>query len=382
MALTQVPIELSSTPGIVDNSNATAITIDSSENVGIGTTSPSATLEVASGSGNTDAGTNSPTIRITNDTQSADWDAGDVVGTLEFQADDTSGNAPYDTSFIKSVNDISNGTLPSGALTFGTATYNAAGGAVERLRIDSSGNLLVGKTSASTNTVGVEARADGTFSAVKSGGGAVVFGRNTDDGTIVTLRKDGTAVGSIQSRAGVVSTIILDPRTNGAGLTGSTNGLIPVNQAGSTADNHVDLGSSSSRFKDLYLSGGAYLGGTAAVNKLDDYEEGTWTPTAGISLTVNYANYIKIGSLVYINVDVEAASGSSSGSAFQISLPFASVATYQAGAFSYQTSGFTDATVNITTGIGFRTTQTGSNMTFTQAQGKRFIFSATYKTSA
>ena len=41
MALTEIPIELSSTPGIVDNSNATAITIDSSENVGIGMT-PSA----------------------------------------------------------------------------------------------------------------------------------------------------------------------------------------------------------------------------------------------------------------------------------------------------------------------------------------------------
>ena len=36
MALTKTPIELSSTQGIVDNSNATAITIDSSENVGIG----------------------------------------------------------------------------------------------------------------------------------------------------------------------------------------------------------------------------------------------------------------------------------------------------------------------------------------------------------
>ena len=35
---TKVPVELSSTPGIVDGSNATAITIDSSENVGIGTT--------------------------------------------------------------------------------------------------------------------------------------------------------------------------------------------------------------------------------------------------------------------------------------------------------------------------------------------------------
>lgn len=35
---TKIPVELSSTPGIVDNSNATAITIDSGENVGIGTT--------------------------------------------------------------------------------------------------------------------------------------------------------------------------------------------------------------------------------------------------------------------------------------------------------------------------------------------------------
>jgi len=36
---TKVPVELSSTPGIVDGSNATAITIDSSENVAIGRTS-------------------------------------------------------------------------------------------------------------------------------------------------------------------------------------------------------------------------------------------------------------------------------------------------------------------------------------------------------
>ena len=38
MAITKVPVELSSTTGIVDNSNATAITIDSSENVYNGTT--------------------------------------------------------------------------------------------------------------------------------------------------------------------------------------------------------------------------------------------------------------------------------------------------------------------------------------------------------
>ena len=42
MALIKIPKEMGSTPGIVDNSNATAITIDSSENVGIGATTPAA----------------------------------------------------------------------------------------------------------------------------------------------------------------------------------------------------------------------------------------------------------------------------------------------------------------------------------------------------
>ena len=43
---TKIPAELSSTPGISDSSNATAITIDSSERVGIGTTSPAAPLHI------------------------------------------------------------------------------------------------------------------------------------------------------------------------------------------------------------------------------------------------------------------------------------------------------------------------------------------------
>ena len=46
MALTKVPIELSSTPSISDSGDATAITIDSSERVGIGSTSPVAPLTI------------------------------------------------------------------------------------------------------------------------------------------------------------------------------------------------------------------------------------------------------------------------------------------------------------------------------------------------
>ena len=42
----------------------------------------------------------------------------------------------------------------------------------------------------------------------------------------------------------------------------------PGNSSGTVRDGAVSLGYSAGRWKDLYLSGGAYLGGTAAANKL------------------------------------------------------------------------------------------------------------------
>lgn len=49
-------------------------------------------------------------------------------------------------------------------------------------------------------------------------------------------------------------------------------------------------------------AGGIYLGGTAAANHLDDYEEGTWTPTNYSGGSIVNANYIKIGNLVTVSV--------------------------------------------------------------------------------
>ncbi len=55
---------------------------------------------------------------------------------------------------------------------------------------------------------------------------------------------------------------------------------------------------------------GIYLGGTAAANKLDDYEEGTWTPQvyyqnstdqSNATNTVQEGKYTKIGNLVYVS---------------------------------------------------------------------------------
>jgi len=57
---------------------------------------------------------------------------------------------------------------------------------------------------------------------------------------------------------------------------------------------------------DPEITGGIFLGGTGSANKLEDYEEGTWTPflndvTVGPlagSETFGYANYTKIGNIV------------------------------------------------------------------------------------
>ena len=67
----------------------------------------------------------------------------------------------------------------------------------ERMRIDSSGNFLVSKTAIGTATVGVEARATGMLQATRDGGNPLELNRKTSDGTIADFRKDGTTVGTI-----------------------------------------------------------------------------------------------------------------------------------------------------------------------------------------
>jgi len=76
---------------------------------------------------------------------------------------------------------------------------------------------------------------------------------------------------------------------------------------------------------DLTLSGGVYLGGTGSANKLDDYEEGTWTPviTGGVSGSSS-GWYRKVGSIVYIAANIYRPTDISSSTDVSISgLPFA-----------------------------------------------------------
>ena len=66
---------------------------------------------------------------------------------------------------------------------------------------------------------------------------------------------------------------------------------------------------------------------TAAANALDDYEEGTYSPTfstgmSGITYSIQYGNYVKIGKLVRFDFHIQVNGGVSNGAIIAFSLPF------------------------------------------------------------
>ena len=254
----------------------------SAESLGIGTASPSAKIHL-SGTGETDtklqmtsgAGLASIDGRYGNLVISADENNAVSGSVMTFRMDgserariDSNGRlgigstAPTADLHIKGVNaelDIENNTgrrfriqsTTANSLSFIDKTANS-----ERARIDSIGNLLVAKSAISTATVGHMALSSGLLASTRSGGEVAVLNRLSSDGDIALFRKDGTTVGSIRSRAGLVSTIILDPRSGGGGLTGTQGGVEPVDNSGNNTDGLYSFGTAASRFKDLYLSGG------------------------------------------------------------------------------------------------------------------------------
>lgn len=130
---------------------------------------------------------------------------------------------------------------------------------VDRFTIDSSGNLLVGKTTTSNATAGAELNASGQIVGTFAGG-THILGRNTNDGSILEFQKDGSIVGSIGTNFGLYIA------SAGCGLRLHDTGtkMFPTNSAGAPADGTVDLGAVGGRFKDLYLSNYVYCGKSTA----------------------------------------------------------------------------------------------------------------------
>lgn len=102
------------------------------------------------------------------------------------------------------------------------------------------------------------------------------------------------------------------------------------------SDNAYDLGAGGARWKDLYLSGGLFLGGTGSANEIEDYEEGTWTPDLGnfsaLSFNSRSGRYTKIGRFVYAAAHFNIASRTGGGGHMTLTgLPFTSVAQNAGG---------------------------------------------------
>ena len=217
--------------------------------------------------------------------------------------------SPYDMSVLQQYS--------TGSLIFGTND-------TERMRIDASGRVLIGHSTAKGYALDVD----------KANLGAASFNRTGTDGEVVSIRKDGTTVGSIGVDSGD-NLYIGGSAASHSGLYFGTHTAAPIT-AGTLTDAVTDLGTAGYRFKDLYLSGGVYLGGTGAANKLEDYEEGTWTPVTGAGnisgTSITYTGkYTKVGRLVTVYFRAYTASNNLNVASYQLfsGLPFA--ADYMSG---------------------------------------------------
>ena len=262
----------------------------SAERLGLGTSSPSSVLHLST--------SNDPKITLTDTGFGASADITGSNGNLRLNSQtatifdmadsevmriDSSGRVGIGTSpdfplHVSSTGVVLGLNATSGAVSqrfnengtarFFLSTLNGSNGLAfvngdgvsERMRIDSSGNLLVGQTSADSNSVGIGLLANGTAYAVRNGSAAFLAHRKSSDGNIMEFLKDNATVGSIGTAA---SRVYIG--TDDTGLRFTNDEITPFNPSVSADRNGtVDLGGSSTRFKDLYLSGVSYNGDGSA----------------------------------------------------------------------------------------------------------------------
>jgi hypothetical protein len=194
-------------------------------------------------------------------------------------------------------------TLPDEDVTLGAATPSIDdNGNATAITIDSDENVLIGKTTTALSTAGLTLGESGFASITRDGYEPLTVNRLSSNGDLAVFSKDGTTVGSI----GAVGTemYIGSPSGSDGFVRFQSLGLLPATSAGANSDATMSLGTSSARWKDLYLEGGAYIGGTGSANKLGDYETGTCTlQYSDGSTAVGSANtfkYTKVGRLVTV----------------------------------------------------------------------------------
>jgi hypothetical protein len=172
--------------------------ISSSGNVGIGTSNPSGSSPLHT---STNAA-NATGIYLENRADAGSGDALNITFALR-----RSGGYAFSGTQIKALKENTWTTSPStinSALTFSTYYQESAN---ERMRIQASGDVLVGKVTNDTTIDGISLGSGGMFQATRSSSFCAIFNRNTNDGQVILIRQNNTTEGSINVSGTTVSLV-------------------------------------------------------------------------------------------------------------------------------------------------------------------------------
>jgi hypothetical protein len=129
--------------------------------------------------------------------------------------------------------------------------------------------------------------------------------------------------------------------------TGATNNVGGTERARITSGGVLDIGTGAGAVGQIQFP--ATQVASANANTLDDYEEGTWTPSIGGTATYTYqtGRYTKIGRMVYVSAIFQV-NTIGTGSTSQISgLPFSGASGYTGTEASLSVSYFSSSASNL-----------------------------------